>query len=242
MSQYFPRAIRLSAVSGAAMIALLVGPQAAKAQIATLTFDSPAACGGVCNAFSSPILSSYGTGMIPGVTVTVGILNAFSTVGNLGTISPSLSWGSGTGPASFSSGFAFGDQNIPPHIGAFKFVSPGLDLSFLGMKLSTNAVGTTADVRVYDLTGNLLWENGVAAPGAGSNYNLAPGSVTSVGAAPAVNGGFVVEFTDSPTSLKLANTFVDNVSFGVVPEPATMSLLAVGLVGMAGMRRRKRQS
>lgn len=200
----------------------------------TLTFDQSNSCGiNPCVPFGSFLDPAYGSG--GGVAVSNGVLPAFGDP--IGGLTPGLFWGGGFGP--FSSGFSFGDQSTTD-VGVFAFSDPGHQLQFLGMDLTSNDSPATAYVQVYDLLGNLVWTGG------GGSYTFNSGDVVGTGGAPSVLNGFVVEFTMAP-AYPLSNLWIDNLEFGgagspqsTVPEPATMSLVALGLVGMAGTRLRKR--
>lgn len=96
----------------------------------------------------------------------------------------------------------------------------------MGKRFGSVGVPRAAVWYVYDLDGNFL-AAGEAGPDATAAHVIA--NVTAVGG----------------LSLRWADAWefgVDNVTYSVVPVPAALPLLATGLVGLAWLRRRRRQA
>lgn len=96
----------------------------------------------------------------------------------------------------------------------------------------------TATTAVYDTMGNLLFTytiNGV--PGCGSGAGCEP--FVGIGDLSAPNIGEIVISSNSGDP-NFANDFaIDAISTATTPEPGTIALLGSGLIGIAGVLRRK---
>jgi len=109
----------------------------------------------------------------------------------------------------------------PPYSGDFniKFTSPATNVSFISGYWDTVGSGI---ISVYDPSNILL----------GTYTDSTLGVDTFSFGAVVIGSIYFNSFAD------FAGADIDNLSFNQVPEPATMLLLGLGLIGVAGIRRK----
>jgi hypothetical protein len=230
--QQFRRAFRRTFLTGAAVLASAVfAPRSAVAQN-PLTFDPSNSCPLTCTPFDT-LRSNYGS--TAGVNATHGALTAFGSVG----FTEQLHWYGGFGP--FSSGFDIGNGGVAAFI--LTATDPLATIQFDQVQLSSSGL-RTATVNFYTLSNVLIPSTSVSVSVDCTGCSLGPSGITTVNTPVSAIGGLIIEFGIAPGGL--TNLEIDNLQYtlvpstAVTPEPATMSLMALGLVGMVGVRRRKR--
>lgn len=217
------KATKLSSLAIGVALLSAAAPTAARADVVTLTFEGI----GLQTGTTSLVLTSGG--LTATLTRPGGAFAITDLSFGVGDGVP-VSWGTrtldpfaNTANLPFLLNFSQGITGLSIQMGDF-----GADDDVLLLQLFSGA----------DATGTLLGTASIGLPGGGSAFSFQTPSVSS--ATPALSARFIGGSSSFPNSV-----FYDNITatFGATtatPEPATLALMASGLIGIGLIRRKKR--